>query len=589
MNGPTHLVRRVIGVTVVMSIAAMVMPAVARAAPKLRLSIADASIVEGDDGSQAMSFRITHTGKPTSGIKVNYATTAVSATSGMDFASASGTATLTNGGCKCATVVVDVVGDLEEETTETFQVNLSNPVKAAIADGQAIGTIYDNDGPPAIVVLDVLVGEADDTASLDVALTSTDADPVLVEFTTADDTALEGNDYTATSGIVTFLPGDILETVSVPLVDDEVAEDDQQFSVTLDGAIGATIERGEAMATIVDDDPDPTLTVADLVAIEGAAESSAASVSVSLSSASEKTVEVGYATSDDGASAGTDYTQTAGVLTFEPGETEQTFDVTVLDDSTHELDEDVALELSEESNAALPVAGGHLTIADDDAPPALSIDDVAATEGDLGTTLVTFTVTKSGSTSLPARATWSTVDGTATGGVDYTSAAGSLEFDPAVATEVVEIEVQGDLFDEPDEEFSVTLADPTGATIADDTGVATIEDDDDAIVVGKTETSLTARVVTGRKKVKARGMLEAAEAGARVRVVLQARRDGRFQRVAGKTVAVSALADRDADTIDDAVYRAAFRKPARGRYRFRIVFAGSAALERSVTAKRFRI
>ena len=586
MHGPKRIVRNGVGVAVIISIGAMLMPAIAQAAPQRRLSITDAAIVEGDAGSQALSFRITHTGKPASGITVNYATAPVSATAGTDYTSVPGTAVLPNGGCKCTTVTIDVLGDLDEEATETFQVNLSNPVKATITDGQAIGTVIDNDGPPSIVVLDAVANEAAGTASFDVALTSTDSDTVSVDVATADGTAVAGNDYSTTNETVTFLPGDVVETVSVPVLDDGIAEEEQQFTVTLSNAVGGTVGRAQALGTIVDDDAIPTVSVADTYIAEGDAGSSVAAVAVSLSGASESTVEVNYATFDAGATSTSDYTAASGTLTFVAGDTQETINVPVLGDASHEADEGVAIDLSGELDANLGDASGLLTITNDDAAPTLSIDDVSTAEGDAGTTVVTFTVTKSGATDLAGSTTWSTGDGTATGGSDYTAANGSLSFDAADTTKVVQIEVQGDVQDEPDEEFSVALADPTNATITDDTGNATITDDDAAS--STTPTALTVRAAKRPAQVIAKGVLEAAETGSQVRVTLQVRRDGRYRKVAAKTVAVASLADRDADTVADAAYRAKFRRPAHGRYRFRVVFAGSAQLDPCSKAVRFR-
>ena len=55
--------------------------------------------------------------------------------------------------------LVPIIGDLVTEGTENFYVNLSSPVNAKIGDAQAVGTIYDNEGPPAFVVLDSTASE----------------------------------------------------------------------------------------------------------------------------------------------------------------------------------------------------------------------------------------------------------------------------------------------------------------------------------------------------------------------------------------------------------------------------------------------
>jgi Calx-beta domain-containing protein len=583
MTGRAGFARKTIGIAVSFFVIGAMFPLVAQAAPPRRLSITDVSVIEGDAGAQAVSFTVSYTGKSRSGITVQYATANVSATGGADYTSVTGTASLPKGGCKCTTVTVDVLGDLDQEATETFQVNLSNPTGASIRDGVGVGTIFDNDGPPEIVILPANAGEADGSATFSVVLTSSQTGQVSVDFATGDATAVSGNDYTATSGTLIFLPGDVEETVPVTILDDAVAEDDETFTVDLSNAIGGTIAGPQAVGTIVSDDADPTVSVDDVALAEGDVGPSTASFTLSLSTASEKTVTITYGTSGAGATPGVDYTSTTATATFLPGDTIATVDVEFLGDSTFETDEDVALDLSDEDNVTIGDGQGLATIVNDDAPPVLSIGDVAMSEGDSGSTVATFTITKSGSTALASSASWNTADVTATGGIDYAVASGSLTLEAAETTTTAQVVIAGDLSDEADETFHVVLADPTNATLGDDVGVATIVDDDG------TPTSLSLRVVRSARRVTARGVLEPADVGLQVRVTLLVRRDGRYRKIAVKTVTVASLGDRDGDTVTDAGYRARFRRPAHGRYMFRAVFAGNAELERSTKSVRFRL
>jgi large repetitive protein len=580
-------VRTAAGVMVSVCLMIALLPLVAEAAPQRRLSIAEAALVEGDTGTQALSFRIVYSGKGTSGMSVGYATTALTATAGNDFISASGTVPLPSGGCKCATVTIDVLGDLEEEGSETFRIDLTNPVNASLRDGQGVGTVYDNDGPPALVVLDVVSSEADGTMSFEVSLTSSDSDTVSVDYATADVTALAGSDYSASSGTVTFTAGDVLEAISVPLLDDATAEEDQTFAVALSNPSAATVAGGLAVGTITDDDPDPSVSVVDSSATEGTSGTERASVTVTLSAASESIVEVDYATGDASAVAGSDYTAASGTLRFPPGETTGTIDVDVAGDAVHELDEDVAISLSGESNSTLADGSGLLTILDDDAEPALSVDDVTVTEGDAGTVHASFTVTKSGETAIEAGASWASADASATAGSDYTSASGSLTFAPGETTASVQVEVLGDAIDESDEQFALTLSNPVGATLTDADGTATVADDDGSPT--PTSTSMSMRAIRRSTRVIARGRLEAAASGAQITVKLQVKRDGAYRTIATRKVGVGSLSDMDSDSVVDAPFTARFRRPASGRYRLRAVFGGNAQLDRCRKVVRFRL
>src|SRR5260221_663901 len=55
-----------------------------------------------------------------------------------------------------------VMGDLVYETNETFFVNLSSPTNATLADGQGVGTIIDDEAPPALSVWDGTLLESSD-------------------------------------------------------------------------------------------------------------------------------------------------------------------------------------------------------------------------------------------------------------------------------------------------------------------------------------------------------------------------------------------------------------------------------------------
>ena len=109
--------------------------------------------------------------------------------------------------------------------------------------------------------------------------------------------------------------------------------------------------------------------------------------------------------------------------------------------------------------------------------PTLAISDVTVTEGQSGTTLATFVVTRSavGST---VTINYATADGSAVAPGDYTSTAGTLTFTGTTASLTIAVPVNGDTVVEPNETFSVVLSNPSGAALADATGIGTITNDD---------------------------------------------------------------------------------------------------------------
>ena len=482
-------------------------------------------------------------------------------------------------GCRCGTISVPILGDTMTEGTETFTVNLSSPTNATIGDAQAIGTIYDNEGPPALIVLDGSADESAGSISFDLIMTSSSVNTKTVDYATVDATATAGSDYTSTAGTKTIPSGQTTATIVVPIANDTVNEADETFSLLLSNSTVA-VSDGSGIGSIFDDDPEPAISIADTSAAEAAG---TLSFTISLSTASGQEVDVDYATTDGTALAGTDFAAGSGTAVIAAGATSTQVDITLTDDTTYEGDEGLTLNLTAPFNASIADAQAVGTVQDDDPLPAASIDDVQVAEGNAGTTAAAFTVSLANASAFGASVDWATADATATGGTDFTATGGTVSFSPGETTAQVAVDVSGDITAELNETFAVTFANPSGATVADATGVGTITDDD------RSPTSFTLKVTKTRTKVGAKGVFETATSGATVSVSLYRRKGAKWVKLSTRAVAVSKLGDRDADGRADGLYRAAFPRPAKGTYQLRASFAGSPTLlpsRKSATFKR---
>jgi hypothetical protein len=112
-------------------------------------------------------------------------------------------------------------------------------------------------------------------------------------------------------------------------------------------------------------------------------------------------------------------------------------------------------------------------------PGSVSINDMSISEGNGGTKVMTFTVTRSGGTAAFA-VNFATADGTATtADHDYAANSGTLNFGTGVNTQTISVTINGDTKFEPNEAFFVNLSGATnGATISDGQGIGTIQNDD---------------------------------------------------------------------------------------------------------------
>jgi hypothetical protein len=235
----------------------LVLAAASAAADAPSLTVNDATVTEGDSGAKNAVFTVALSASSADPVTVDYATVDGSAKAPDDYAAASGTLTFAPGELS-KQVTVAVAGDILDEPHETYSLELANPVGATLADGRGAGTILDNDPQVSISVDDVTRAEAYEPASFTVSLSKASGKIVTVAYATADGSALAGNDYGARSGTLVFLAGDTSKSVSVPLVDDEIAEGEETFTVALSRAVNASLADAQGAGTILDDDAGET-------------------------------------------------------------------------------------------------------------------------------------------------------------------------------------------------------------------------------------------------------------------------------------------------------------------------------------------
>jgi len=447
-------------------------------------SIDDVTHTEGDAGGTTYTFTVTKAGTTALSSTVDYASADGTATTGdNDYAATSGTLTFLSGDTT-KTFDVTVNGDTKNEADETFLVNLSGATDATISDTQGVGTIANDDPVPSIGVDDQILGEGDagtSTMTFHVSLSNPSGQTVTVDYTTNDGTAtIADSDYVAASGTLTFTPGQTSKPVGVTINGDTKKEADQDFTLDLSNPTNATISDASGVGTITNDDPVPDASIADASLAEGDAGTATLSFDVTLSHPSDDTVTVDWATSDGTATTGDgDYVAASGTVTFDPGDTTKSVDVTVNGDTTYEADEDLTVTLSNPVNGGLADDTATGTITNDDQAPDISIDDQSANEGDAGTSTMTFHVTLSNPSDQTTTVDYTTNDGTATAGSDYDTAAGTVTFDPGDTTKPVDVTIDGDTTHEADETFTVDLSNVTGtANLLDDSGQGTITNDD---------------------------------------------------------------------------------------------------------------
>jgi hypothetical protein len=388
-----------------------------------------------------------------------------------------------------------ITNDLLDEFAETFTLTATRTAGTTTnASATGTATIADDDATPTLSIDNVTVNEAAGTATFTVTLSAASGLAVAVDYATGDLTALAAADYTAAAGTLNFAPGIVSQTIVVPITNDAIFENSENFNVTLSAPSNATIASGTGLGTIRDDgggtggtdDDTPTLTVSSPVVVEGT--DPYAFFAVSIGNPATVPISFNLALADGSATAadygpGLEVSTDGGATwsaatsaTIAAGSTSVLVRTPITDDLLDEAAETFTLTATRTAGPTTNASAlGTATIADDDATPSLSIDSVTVNEA-AGT--ATFTVTLSAPSGQAVSVSYATSDGSAAAGSDYTAASGTLNFAAGVVSQTIVVPITNDATFELSETFAVTLSAPTSATIATPTGTGTILDND---------------------------------------------------------------------------------------------------------------
>ena len=253
-------------------------------------SIDDVTITEGNGGTTPMTFTVTRAGGDDGASTIGYSVVAPGGAGfadSADFAGGtvfSGTVDFAQGETS-KTIILDVVGDTDFETDETFEVQLTSATSGTIADGTGIGTINNDDPAPAgtLSIDDVSHSEGDTGTTTTFTFTVTRSAGTAGAITADYAISAPGgagnasaDDFVAGaifSGQVAFADGETSQTISIDVEGDVDFEADEAFTVTLSNATGgAGIGDGTGTGTIVNDDLQPpagSVSIADASIVEG--------------------------------------------------------------------------------------------------------------------------------------------------------------------------------------------------------------------------------------------------------------------------------------------------------------------------------
>ena len=433
-------------------------------------------------------------------VTVNYTTVDGSATAGTDYVQKSSTLSFAPGET-VKNIPVSLLDPAGSAPARSFSIQLSSPTNATIAD--ATGTVVIGAHGATVVALplislgpDMAVGAGDGYVDVPVTLSAPSTTNITVNANVANGTASgnsgggTGTDFlcpysSCNSGTVTFAPGQTTATLRVELLEDPTASGNESFTVNLSGqSSNAVLARASTRVNIVDNQV--TVATPALSVRSATVDASAGTVNVPVvlgglsGEESNSTVTVNYTTVDGSATAGTDYAQKSGTLSFAPGETVKNIPVSLLDPAgsapSAQLLDPAVESHKRHDRRCHGHRGDRGPRRDGLALPLISLGpDMAVGAGD-GYVDVPVTLSAPSTTNITVNANSSngTASGNSGGGTKtdflcpYSSCnSGTVTFAPGQTTATLRVELLEDLSASGNESFTVNLSgQSSNATLA---------------------------------------------------------------------------------------------------------------------------
>lgn len=345
-------------------------------------------------------------------------------------------------------------------------------------DTTLIATYAGSPASPTLSVTNSSVVESAGPGQFIVNLNPPSSSTVTVRTAARELNATPGVDYYGFFKLLEFLPGETSKTINVNIRDDDVPELDEQLGIRLYNATNASIANSNAELEIIDDDNSgqSAVSVNDVSVSEGAG---VGQFVLTLNPPNTSQTVTLYASALTlSATQGADYYGFYTPVSFAPGQTSKTVDVTILEDTLAESDERLGVRLLTVSNAETGDGYAEMTILDNDAsgPSQLSVNDVRANENAGSTSFTVSLNPSSSSQTVTVRAAAQIL--TATPGSDYYGFVKTLTFLPGEVSKTVNVTLLNDTAIEGTEQMGIRLYRSVNADIADSEGVMSIIDDD---------------------------------------------------------------------------------------------------------------
>jgi polyhydroxybutyrate depolymerase len=265
-------------------------------------------------------------------VTVDVATSDLTATSGLDYVGLTNTLAFEPTE-RLKFFSVPILNHSLRQPNKSFRLTLSHPTNATLGGTTTTTvTILDQDPGFQFASASYAVAEDAGAALISVVRGSDENFPGTVDYATADGTATNGLDYTATQGILTFAPGEKVKLIPVPILNDGVKEASKTFRISLSNPTGGSLlgARTNTTASIQDNDPGLGFELPSYSVCEQATAGEITLTIVRGNDGALGPITADFATGDLSARAGTDYQAVSGTLEFQANETVKSLTVPIL-------------------------------------------------------------------------------------------------------------------------------------------------------------------------------------------------------------------------------------------------------------------
>jgi hypothetical protein len=441
----------------------------------LQFFTTSATVAEGASTAATLLRLVGKTGI----VSAHFHTEDGSAQAGVDYVATNGTITFPANKLGKFTIPVSTINDSLHKTNMNFYLVLDST-----AGGAALGTnwfvkvnILDNDPGGVIALSSASYATNENSGAFLVTVTrsgtGTLAGNVSVDFTTQDGTALDGADYSATNGTLTFGPNELTKTVAVPINNDLLAEGDENLSFKLTNPQGGATFSAitNAALTIKDDESSISLSNTTYSVSEAGANVTVTLVRSGPLSASNS---VDFATVNGTAIGGSDFIATNGTVTFPANTSTRTVSIKIINDAIVESDENFKFTLLNPSAGVQfgTVTNATVTILNDDFPGTIQFS-ASSYNGTEGSNAI-INLTRTGGVSSGVTVQFTMSGGTATSGVDYSNATQTVTFNAGESNKIILVPIIIDSLNESTETVNLTLSGVTGGATLGGTTTATL-------------------------------------------------------------------------------------------------------------------